>query len=662
MSKDINKICKQIKSTIDYHTEANKNFVRFCEFVYKKSLYTEDVSELKSHNKPTLDFNIIRPYIWRSLKNVLDSDISMTFTADDKNEMHPQQMGLNYGQMADFINTKYDEIQDNNHYEDVIYHVSSDAYVGGKGIIKIKTDYENTYNFKQCFKFEAVKNPTMIHFDPRAKCITKKDSDFCFEIIPFKKEEFEARYPDVDIEKLERNNKLYGNVVYDTNQQEKIINVCEYYYIHRRYKTIYQLENGEIVDKMPVTGTRILKRRKIESRIVKMIRLSGDTILEAERDTNFEDLPYVMVGGEYYYDGNGQEHLLPYAKHAFDGQRFKNITANIFLDAALNNHVTKFIVSEECTTKNTLEAIRNPVKFNYIPVRALSELGNVALPPPTVITSPPLPTQLIETFQMMSQSVEESLGVKEPSFDVKQMSGKALYNLSQYTSSSNEKFMQNLELAVTQCAKVILNAMPKVLETEMFTFKNKQNEEMQQQFDFMFETSKIHIKAERGVSHKLQQEATLEMLMDLGKESPVFAQFLNTPSMIEFMLENIDMNDKSKLLKEWEKFTQQQQQAAQQPNPQMQIEQEKLQNDKMGAQAKLMEAQARQEEIKLRAHEAGMKHQNNHLDKQLDVARLVSEDRRNQLDNATKMSQSNTKYKESLLNHARDQHEKYERK
>ena len=76
---------------------------------------------------------------------------------------------------------------------------------------------------------------------------------------------------------------------------------------------------------------------------------------------------------------------------------------------------------------------------------------------------------------------------------------------------------------------------------------------------------KLDISVSPGVNNKLQQEATLDRLVKLASTSQAFSAWLNTQG-VPIMLENMDLNDKSKILESYEQYQQQmQQQAASKP-------------------------------------------------------------------------------------------------
>ena len=284
--------------------------------------------------------------------------------------------------------------------------------------------------------------------------------------------------------------------------------------------------------------------------------------------------------------------------------------------------------------------------------------SNPILLKPEMIPATPLPTQYLEVFEALDKTVESTLGAGMPSLDETNMSGKALYNLTQFISASNEQFMQHLEQSVTQLGQVILEAMPAVLDKETFTIKSG-DEEYEKEFDFMFDHEMMNIVINRGVDNKLQQQATIEMLMDFAKENQTFAQFLNTPDGVTLILKNVDMNDKEKVMKAWGEYAMklkgnqqemtQEQQMEQQKNAQLaQIEAEKVQ-------AQMITAQAKLKKIELEAMEVGLDQKNSEHTRDLEYHKIKSANTRNILDNQSKLAQTHMEYKKHLIDTLEEQ-------
>jgi len=664
---DEKEVSQCIKRSIEQQKKLNDQWSDYASFVYEKTLSRNDIQVLNANNRDTFDFNIVFPYIWQSLKNVKESSITANFSQNEGFEQqNMQQMGgLTTDQVVKILNTKYQSIQSYSNYNDVIYQASTDAYIGGKGVVKIRTEYENDYDFRQRFVIEHVLNPTRVYFDNKARHSTKKDGDYVFEIIQMSKNDFKKRYPDIDVNALQSNEYGQGiNIMAeDGNKDKKLINIVEYYYKNKTYKTIYLTESGQVVENKAQTNEEITQERRIEECKIMMARMVGDVVLEGPNKTEFTCLPYVMVMGQRYYDKNDKEHISPFAKHAFDAQRVKNMMMNYFMYEAVNNRTATIALPEECETEKTMDAIRNPSTKQVLIYKALHRTaeGQMAALKPEPLNAGTLPTQYLEVFNSLDQTIQATLGANFPSMNTMNMSGKALYNISQFMSASNSQFMQHLQCAAIQIGIVIMESMPAVLSEETFELEVMQEgkevaQEQKVKFDFMFEKAMVNVDLLAGVSNTLQKEHTIETLMTYGETSETVKQFLNDPQTVLIMLKNLDLNNKHEIIEAFESYAQKIQQSSSQPNPEQQMEAQALQIKGQDSQAKLLNAENQSKKISLEAMKTGIQHQIDEQRLELDAHKVHSSNQAKLIDNVTKLAHTNMEFRKTLLQHLQHLH------
>jgi len=652
---------KNAESAMQAEENNNKNFKNYWQYTFENCLTEEDKSTLTADGKDTLSFNSLRTYVLHYMRNVKDSSASVSFSTDTPEQMNDNPQ-LTDGQIVDVLNKKYDHILDRSQYDDVEYGVALDACVGGKGIFYIKSDYVNQYDFKQTIFIEKHPDPTLVFFDPCSKKPSKEDSDFVLEKIVMKKSEFNRTFPDLDFDRMK---KQYNSgktgfswaVSGEGRTAEEVIYICDYYYKVYDSEYIYELKDGSISYDKPSSSKTIVNKRKVENCRIWRVRFCGEEILKDPAQTNFTSFPFVMAEAEGYVK-DGVKKLIPYAKHGFDAVRTKTFLLNYYVNHALENNKGTIRVAEEAITDQLIEAARNPGKGNIQVYKAFTEIGGdfQALPPVQDVPPLPLPQQLLEAAGEIDQSLNNIFGMQFPSTDETNMSGKALYNLAQFMSASNEVLMQNLYLAVSQVATTVLGAMVNIYEKEEILLNEKSDNPEKVSFDYIFEPSRYNVDIKRGVSHKLQQEATIERMMSMAQVSPTFAQFINSPQTIEYLLENQDLNNKDQILKLWEEFSQEMKQQSQQQaqNPQAQAAQQSMEVDMQAktttANAKMMDAQTRAKQANLEEMSLIYDQSNRKQDKKLDLFNTVSENRRDHEKNQIKVAELNTRNKHFLIN------------
>lgn len=627
---------KNVEIAVNYDCKNNKIYNNSYKQIFKTSLTEEDTTGLESIGSAAFDFPVVRPYLLNSLKNVKDSIPSITVTnienkEDEEKAMQSfQQLGLTEqaldgSSIAKIISNELDEIRERSNYQNVVYRVALDVFAGGKGVFTVKTLYKNHFNFDQEFRIGRALHPDQIFFDPATHDPEKQA--YVFELIKMQKEEFEKTFPDADFDNI---GGAKGTVDWvDTlnttdNKAMKIVTIC-YYYFRKEIskKTLYELKSGKVSSKKPKDKSNIEKTRDIKETKVYRVIFAGDELLESEHATNFYEFPYILCRGETYFEDQ-KEVIVPYAKHAMDAQRTMNFMGSFFLDEGINNRHQMTIINDGVSSQ-TEDALRKPQKSlvcrykDYDVVDGTDQVIEHA--PPAFTSSTQLNTGYLDAFSVLQKTVGSIIGAQYPSVDeMTKMSGKALYNLNDYMSSSNEVFMQNLEEAVRQVHLVILKSLPdigigkqiKVIAKVLNANKQYEKQSNVIDYNFLFDAEKFNIAISPGVNYKLQQEATIERLVELSQESPLWAQFLSTPQGTKLLLDNMNLNNKQDWIDKFDEWVTSQQQgqegqegqqgAAQ--NAEAQMQQQDIQNKSMLSQAKLMDAQTNAKSLQLKQQTA----------------------------------------------------------
>lgn len=652
-SDDIRYLHQLYIDSTEYDNENNNMWKNYYRYTFEKCLTENDENLLKASGKASLSFVSLRPYVLQLMRNIVDSKASAIFSTTDEESFTDNDYFKNK-QIAQILNQKYEKILEMSNYDDVEYNVALQAAVGGKGIFKIVTKYLNDFDFTQSLFIEAVPDPTLVFFDSSAQKSTKLDAEYVFQCTYMDKETFSRSFPDKNFNDIAQQGGEYTTSI--GKDGKTLLVVCDCYYKVYKNKKIYLLSDGTVTDEK--TEKEVVEERTINDCHVYFVRFTNDTILQKPKNTVFKNLPFVMVEAESYVDNQGCKKLLPTAQHGFDTARSNNFLMNYYINHSLNSPRNTYQIAEEGWTEQLSNSLRNPERGDVQVYKKFSRVDGeiVELPPPIAIPPTPLPQEFLNAAQELSQNLNQIYGVQFPSLDEKELSGKALYNLSQFISTNNEILMQNLYQAISDLAQVVLYALPEVQEPEMIKLEEMQNDS--QYFDYIFQPSRYNIVIQRGVSHKLQQEATVEKLLQLGEQSPLFAQFLNSPETITFLLENQDMNNKSTILKLWENFTVQLQQKAQQPPPIDPLTQAKMmdlqasaQEKQAKAQATMVDSQVKTEELQTNQRDTLLKHIHTNNRNKVDIFKEMSENKRAKEDNLLKLAEIQQRNKQNLLTH-----------
>ena len=253
----------------------------------------------------------------------------------------------------------------------------------------------------------------------------------------------------------------------------------------------------------------------------------------------------------------------------------------------------------------TLEAMRRPYEKNVIVYNQYSPhfkdtVNSQPLPlnPPTYIPAPSLPVDYVSVVTSMYETATKILGSHMTSLD-QATSGEHLYKLSEYVSAAIEPYVQNLLQSLTQLGRLTLSGLRRIETKEMITLKAG-GEEKEHELNYDFPSHHFSVRVERGVSYKLQQDATVERLIKLAQSSPPFAEWLYTQGM-PMLMENMQFNNKNEIIGEYERFMQEQQQKQQAQQGKSNPEDQALQ---VTSQAKMVTAQAKMTDAQTNQHKA----------------------------------------------------------
>jgi len=556
--------------------------------VYVSSLTKDDEDALSKSIAPKYKMPIIAPFVRRQVETITDGIPSFTVKTNDPNQLTEA--------MADKLNVVIKDQLDRSAFKRQNYKVIRDSIAGGFGIYKIKLEYANKLSFEQNIRLEAVSNPTNVYFDPCAKQNDMSDASFCFTIEWVEDVLLKKKYPNVNFDLLQFGG---GSALTERSEGEdskrKEFEVCDYYYIETGYAKIYELEGGEVVFKKPEDASSIVRTRLTAQKTCKFQRVVGNQILE-EAKLPFSTIPFVQVCAEVVIDEDDHKTIVPYAAPAIHAQRLKSIATNLYAAAAFATPPGRLAIPQEAFgNKNTQEIMRSVTSRDILVYKQFSSKGGIQTPvnPPHYMTPPPISPEYANLANISDNVIKQTLGVE---FDINQvgnMSGKALYNMADFVNSNVKGFVESLLGALKQCGQLFLEGL-KATNRELASTP----------------TENADIIVESGINYKLQQQATLEMLMELAQVSPTFAQFMDKEG-VKLMLQNMDLNSKAELTTSYDGFEEALKKQPPRILPQVQMEQQKMQ---MEAQKQQQSFELKQQEHNLKAAELNIETQKLQLD------------------------------------------------
>lgn len=608
------RIKKKVRNAHEYFKSNYDRYNEFRKFVFESSLTNDEITLLQTMNRPQLEFNVLEAYVNRLLGEFSKQEPDIKVNAFDEEK-------------ADSITIKVVEqhlkhvfMDDNN--EHTRYEVYKDLLSGGFSTVKIYTDYEHPMSMNQTIKIERCE-PTLTGFDTITKLSHKGDGQFCFQLFPKDKDQFQEENPDIPVNMMSFRRDFAGFNWSYQNDNTKIIVVADYYEKKFKEEHIVQVRDGKVMttreyrkmvdewNDITVPPSTIGKPRKTIIESICRYRLIENQVIEYE-ETDFSFLPIVFIDGNSLMiktptDGNIRQVTRPYVYHSKGAQRLKNF-AGISLANEIENTVQhKFMVAKEALPKEEgfLEAYKDFQKESVLVYNSVYE-SNPELPisnPIREVQRTPAPPEIAQAFTGSDSLIQNVLGSYDASLGINnnQLSGIAIVEAASQSNSTAMPYIVGCLQGFQRVAQIYVDLMPKYFTTPRTIpildedghhhfVKINQQEGLPMDFD----TNALNVSLKAGASFQVQKSRTIMMVKEMMGMSPLFAQFIAEKGL-NFVLDNMEgkgVEQLKSLTDEWTKEYQQQKQMAmqeQQNNPAMmkvQLDSAKIQQQSQANQQK----------------------------------------------------------------------------
>jgi Phage P22-like portal protein len=549
---------------------------------------------------------------------------------------------------------------------DLIYQSAfKSALMMGYGAFQIDIDYETPTSFNQIIKFNLIPDSTKTAFDPNAVKPHKGDGNYCSRIYTYGREEFAATYPYIT------QPQSYSDPLYLTDFQwetRDTVIVCDYYVKEWYPCTIYKLSNGHavtqdqweamqaefkmkralaksslvvggiIMDEIP----KIVGERKSQNYKIMHYRMTQNQIIDF-REWPSKYLPVIFVDGDSAYI-EGKQYTKSFIHEARDSQKFVNYVGSEVAAEIKNRRREQWIGTPDNIIGNE-QMWRNPeLQMGILIAKPDPKTGQM----PQKMQPWDISQQLLAHYQRGTQDMKEILGF----FDENQgdqsnaQSGVAIANRQVAGSMSAYVFIDNLNQAIEQAGRTVLDLLPHVMgndERHMIVTKadgNTQSIILNKQSDDgtienSLEGGDYDIEIDTGPSFAIQKAQSLQLFLSLVQANPqVF------PLVADLIAKNLDIQYMSQVEERFKTLVPPAilaKEAGQpppppQPNPQMQMQQMQMQQMQAELQLKQQDVQLKQQKqqydqtkMAFDAHKLVADIQMAQSDNQLDHAKLLVE-------------------------------------
>ena len=338
----------------------------------------------------------------------------------------------------------------------------------GLGYFGFQTRYSRQDSFEQEVALRFFPNPLAIYGDPSSVELDGSDSQFYFVTEKVSKEEYSERWPKSEAA-AGGFSSLLGGGWNSWIMSEQEIQVAEYWYYKKEFRTLVRLTTGEARWKQElldaghseedITGMTDGKR-KVEFRTTHRAVTNGYEVLE-EDEWPSAWIPIFPVYGEVIWvDGKKViRGLIPDAK---EPQKVLNYTFSGAMEMVALAPKAPWIAAEgqvdpddESWINANTEA---PAVLLYKPTAQTVE-GEIVVPPPPQrqFAEPPIQA-LVGMMSLAEDGIRHSVGLHAPSLGglSKERSGKAIQSLQDKGSLSTYHLVLNFARSVRAAVKQLI--------------------------------------------------------------------------------------------------------------------------------------------------------------------------------------------------------------
>jgi hypothetical protein len=523
---------------------------------------------------------------------------------------------------------------------DLVYQTAfKSALLMGYGAFQITLDYESPKSFNQVIRYELIPDVTRVGFDPKAVKPHKGDGNFCYREYRMSKEEFYATYPYVTNPVSFFDPRVLNDVAFAT--QDSFL-ICEYYRKEWFSMKVHKLSNGKNVTdiewKEMQKGFKQLKKIAASSQVVGDIIMNDIPKIVSTRQSQdyrimqyrcmqnqiieftewpSKQLPIVFVDGDSVFI-EGMQQTKSFIRDAKDAQRFINYVGSEIAAEVKNRRREQWIGTPDNIIGNE-QMWRNPELQNGILIaKPDPKTGAMPIKMPAWEMS----QSLLAQYQRGTQDIKEILGFYDEmqGAESNAQSGVAIANRQIASSMSAYIFRDNLNQAIEQGGRVVLDLLPVVYGNEerhvVISKKDGSSESMI--LNKMDEHGNVKkamgdgeydIEIDAGPSFAVQKAASVQMLIQLVQTNPqVF------PLVADLIAKNLDVSFGPQISERFKSLVPPQVLAKeegkpmppQQPNPQEQMAQMQMQMAQKELQLKQQHMAEREAKMQLEQQEHEM--------------------------------------------------------
>lgn len=340
---------------------------------------------------------------------------------------------------------------------------------GGRGFMRVLTEYSDPEGFEQDIRVARVPNPFTVYLDPSYTEADASDMEWAFVVTDVPLSVYRAQFPDSKMATMDASDfESIGDAAPEWARKDgSAVRVVEYFKRVRKLKKLAQLEDGIVVEasKVPQGITPVATRDSMVPTVLWFKANAIEVLDKTEWPGRY--IPIIPVfGTELTIDGKRTYSGL--VRSAKDAQRAYN-----YWKSAQAETIALAPRAPWVAPRGALGNMRhvwqqaNKRSVSVLEYEAFDDQNRALPPPQRVVQEPPI---MAITNAMIGavDDLKATTGIYDPSLGNREanQSGVAIRQLQRQGSMGNFHYQDNLARAVRYLGRVIIDVIPKVIDTE----------------------------------------------------------------------------------------------------------------------------------------------------------------------------------------------------
>lgn len=434
--------------------------------------WSASIKNARGYNRPVITSNQCTKYLRQVTGDARNNKISI--------KIRPVDDGADINK-ARILQGLVKHIEQKSNAEAAYDNAIDHAATIGTGYIRVVTRYARPKSFDLELGIERVVDPLSVYIDPAAQKPCAEDMMYAFISTMLGKDEFHRSYP-----KAAHSTAAFGGIGTGTLTRaelwatDKVVRVCEYFYIEEKPKKLLQLSDGSVVWSEDYTDEvraayvaaygdepAVINERASAQRTVKWVKMTGAEVLEENVwPGRYGYIPIVPVyGEELWVDGAWQRNGL--IKHLKDPQSFRNYGLAVAVETIALSPKSPYIGAEGQFEGHEAEwASANSAAPSYLEYKPVTAGGQVVGAPQRAMP-PVISDGALKLVELSEHDMQGAVGIYSASLGERsnETSGKAIMARQREGDTGTYVYHDQLARSVRHVGVIVMDSIPVIYTT-----------------------------------------------------------------------------------------------------------------------------------------------------------------------------------------------------